>query len=68
MASPATSATTAKKSPVGYQCTITGKDGLLGTIRFYGKTKFKEGVWAGLELTTPGTLIFFKKQFHWIGS
>lgn len=46
---------TPKKTPVGYLCTVTGKDHLGQVrIRFYGKTKFKEGVWAGLELNTPG--------------
>lgn len=46
-----------KKSPIGYLCTVTGKDHL-GQVRikYYGKTKFKEGVWAGLELNTPGML------------
>ena len=48
-----------KKSPVGYLCTVAGKEQLGQVrIRYYGKTKFKEGVWAGLELNTPGSYFF----------
>ena len=46
----------ASNIPVGSTVTIAGKEATcgVGILRFIGKTKFKDGIWAGVELKIEG--------------
>jgi len=39
---------------VGSPCSVSGKDEFgVGIVRFFGQTKFKEGLWVGIEFPKP---------------
>ncbi|ORY91174.1 hypothetical protein BCR43DRAFT_527792 [Syncephalastrum racemosum] len=42
-----------KNSRIGQRVAVESL-GLSGTLRYYGSTQFKDGIWAGIELHQPG--------------
>ena len=40
--------------PLGSKVEATALN-VIGTLRYWGRTKFREGIWAGIELDQKGT-------------